>query len=396
MVFGANRASRSARNVGGTANPYASVKFGNTTQRTSEVYDSLDPIWPRQETMFMDVAMPASELTHPAFVESSPASVSSELQSSSSGLPQLSYKTPNTVLTVALFHTPEVGRVHKYPSKGAGSFSGDSDDQFLGMASVDLMELFTGRRHTFDEWLPLSGTEYSQGRIRIVCEYEASDPPPRPGDYVRFTSFCHPADLYPVEPGRKYQVAELDGDDVIISYKTPEGWICSFQAHRFMLICDERHHNALEYCQDELASLSERLTHSPMLHSVVETVERVAVDGLLSVGSDVVHGGLSLLGRWFEGGLETAINDVVHATNLDGRHNPNALDTLGLPNTDSTDTTSDQGEAKKMPASAASPWTRTESTEALPNMPACPITGEPMIDPVVAADGKYRIQKTKD
>jgi hypothetical protein len=41
--------------AGGGTNPYASVKFGNTTQRTSEVFDTLDPIWPRQETMFMYV-----------------------------------------------------------------------------------------------------------------------------------------------------------------------------------------------------------------------------------------------------------------------------------------------------------------------------------------------------
>ena len=31
------------------ANPYASVKFGNASQRTSEVFDTLDPIWPLQE-----------------------------------------------------------------------------------------------------------------------------------------------------------------------------------------------------------------------------------------------------------------------------------------------------------------------------------------------------------
>jgi hypothetical protein len=46
---GGNRVPGSPISLGvGSANPYASVKFGSTTQRTTEVFDSLNPIWPRQ------------------------------------------------------------------------------------------------------------------------------------------------------------------------------------------------------------------------------------------------------------------------------------------------------------------------------------------------------------
>jgi hypothetical protein len=379
MAFGGSRRISSLRNSGGTANPYASVKFGNSAQRSSEVFDTLDPIWPRQETMFMDVSLPLSELTHPE----PPSAARDEAES----LPQKdsSYKKPPTVLTVALFHTPEIGKVNKYPTKG-GALSGDSDDLFLGMASVDLTRLFTGRDHTLDSWLELSGTQTSRGSVRIVCEYEATDPPPRAGDYCRFTRYCHPRDLFPLEPGSPYRVSGVDKDAVMISYKSQEGWICSFEAHRYMLVCEERHHSAVESAQDELASLAERLAHSPLVHAVTETAERVAVDGLLSVGEEIVHGGFSLLDRWFSGGFETIFNDVTHATNLDGRHNPDSGQSLDLPEMGSSvslDAKSDTDEATYNDAVK-----EEEPGQALPNMPCCPITGEPMVDPVVAADGK--------
>ena len=303
--------------------------------------------------------------------------------------PSTEYSPPNAVITVALFHAAEIGKANKYPSKG-GAYSGDSDDLFLGMASVDLTQLLTGLRRNFDEWLPLSGTEHSRGAVRLVCEYEPSDPPPRPNDWVRFSSFCHAADLFPLSPGLRYRVGEVDGDDVLLSHQTPEGWVCSFQAHRYMLICEERHIGAMEHCQDELASLTERLAHSPLVHSVAETVERVAVDGLLSVGSDVVHGGLSLFGRWLDGGLDTAISDVAHATNMDGRYNPNTVDSLvSRPRTPQS-VASDVSVAttKNSLEPPADELESDSSAVPLAGMPSCPLTLLPINDPVVAADGK--------
>ena len=387
MVFGGNhRLNR------GTANPYASVKFGHCQQRSSEVFDTLDPIWPRQETMFMDVSLPQSELAHPRpndpTREQAAAMPTSQDDSSSSS----TYKKPSTTLTVALFHTSEIGKVNKYPNKGV-SLSGDSDDIFLGMASIDMTKLFTGMDRTIDEWLPLSGvTEGSNASVRIVCEYEPSDSSPRPGDYCRFTTFCHPRDLFPLEPGRQYCVAEVHGDTVLISYTSQEGWVCSFEAHRYMLVCEERHHSTVEVAQDELASLAEKLSHSPLLHSVTETVERVAVDGLLSVGEEIVHGGFSLFNRWMSGGVQTIVSDVTHVTNWDGRYNPDDSERLNLPDVDdASDSHEEENETAKQPANSDKQESSETDAQALPNMPCCPITSEPMIDPVVAADGKLTV-----
>ena len=402
--FGGGKAAQSpARNgrgggADGTANPYASVKFGTSTQRTTEVFDTLDPVWPRQETMFMDVSLPTHKLTHPK-AEDPGLAYAARMPNDSDH--DNDYERPNTVLTVAMFHTPEIGgATNKYPNKKGIELSGDSDDQFLGMASVDLTEVLTGRLHTFDQWVPLSGAgQYSRGRVRIVCEYEASDPIPRTGDLVRFTSYCHPADLFPLVASRLYQVAETNGDDVIISYESPEGWICTFQTHRYSLICEERRHTAFEAAQDELASLTERLKHSPMVQNLQESVERVAVDGLLGVGSQVVQGGFALFGRWAEGGLDTAVQDVAYATNWDGRNNPNSDLNLNSPTGENGDD-HDDGEShffggstsknsgQNSPSKSIDEQLKpVEEAVALPNMPSCPITAFPMLDPVVAADG---------
>ena len=418
-------------NGSGTANPYASVKFGNSTQRTSEVYDTVDPVWPRQEAMFMDVSLPVGKIAHadttsnmtPSYeptgaISSTSVDTTSSSPTATTNQPNDESDTsssplhpPSTVLTIALFHAAEMGRATKF-AKG-GLLSGDSNDLFLGMASINLQRLLTGRDHTFDGWLQLSGTESSRGYVRLVCEYEPSDPSPRSGDYCRFTRFCNPKDLYPLQVGRQYKVAKVDGDIVLISYETSEGWVCSFQAHRFMLICEERHYSTVEAAQDEFASVAERLAHSPLVHTIANTVERVAVEGILSVGEEIAKSGVGLFQRWLTGGVDTVVADVANVINWDGRHNPDVTDDLDLPNLQtssqdgededrrnnthhqqnngdgrrSTYDYDDQMDTKPRAAAISQLALHATEPEALPNMPACPITGFPMVDPVVAADG---------
>jgi hypothetical protein len=387
---------------GVTANPYASVKFGNSTQRSSEVFDTLDPIWPRQETMFMDVSLPLSQLTHAIPEENDPIAMSSAAGATSATAtstagggsdnanstvddPYARYKKPNTLLTVAIFHAPEMGRIHKF----GGFLTGDSDDLFLGVASIDLTRLFTGKISTLDKWLPLQGASYdSRGLIRVVCEYEPSDIPPKPGDLCKFTRFCHPKDLYPLEPGRSYKVDQVtqNGEIVLLSYESKEGWVLSFQAHKNMLMCEERHVGVLDTAQDELITLGERLTYSPLVATVTETAERVVDEGIVGVAEEIAKGGFSLVDRWLKGGFDTVIGDLQNVTNFDGRYNPDTRDRLEL--------SSPVASAGSLPdnheevVEDESPYLVDEDEdEALPFMPPCPITGFPMLEPVVAADG---------
>ena len=195
-----------------------------------------------------------------------------------------------------------------------------------------------------------------------------------------------------MQVGRVYTVQEVDGDEVVISWTSPEGWVSSFLVHRFMLICIERHQSVVGMCQDELASLRERIAYSPLLHVVQETVERVPDEGLIGIGAETIQNGVSLLSRWWDNGFETTAQDLTFATNWDGRHNPSA-ETLANSSEDLFDaaipTPTEQ-------ISSPSPMnqneldlveTRLGLEPPLPNMPPCPITGEPMRDPVVAADG---------
>lgn len=397
MLFGGN-SSRSGPH-GGTANPYASCRFGSTTQRTSEVFDSLNPIWPRGETMYMDVlhsALPDSISPVTPITEYEPADTAvadppkfkagankpvtkatvSKAAAKAQVTPKKGSRTDldeswEPVLIVAIFHNE--GLANKYPSKKGGALLGDSDDQFLGMTAVNLTQLLTGKVRTFDEWLPLTGSDSARACVRVVCEYEASDAAPRRGDYVRFTNFCHPVDLYPLHANRRYFVEECDGDDVLLSYTSPEGWISSFLVHRFMLVCEERHQAAIEMYQDELASIKDRFAYSPFVSVITQSASRVPDEGLVTVASDAFQGGISLFGRWLEGGVGTAVNDLAFATNWDGRHNP---DSLATPSMDETDATQEAQPKEKIEIEDLESYSGTDADfEPLPNMPSCPITG---------------------
>jgi len=402
LFGGRQRSSRMGRMDGshrGSANPYASIRYCGQSQRTSEVFDTTDPVWPRGETMYLDVTLPVSDMvleeddTFESRNDDTRATAASSRQEKPLR-PQLSSVLPKPILTVGVFHASgDHAKAEKYPAKGGKQNAGDSDDPFLGMTAVDLTSLITGKVESFDEWLPLTGTGHSRGKVRLVCEYEASDPPPRFGDTLRFTSYCNPADLYPAPPGGTYVVKEVDGDNLVLEFKSPEGWMCTFSGHRYMFVCEKRHQGAIETCQKELHSISERLSHSPLVSTLVDAVEKVPDEGLVFIGANAVQEGASLLGRWLGGGIGTAVEDIVYATNWDGRFNPNnesaENDSDARANSQIERDTQEKQEKELSVESAEDASTNHAAVErkALPGMPCCPITGEPMIDPVVAADG---------
>lgn len=223
---------------GGSVNPYASVRFGTTTQRTSQVFGTPDPIWPRAEAMYLDVTHPPPEAALVATSASPKASGSADTGRSIPGgkdrarLDSSTRASPTAdswsdvdppVLTVGIFHSNADMSLKKQKYS-----HGDSNDVFLGMATVNLTHLLTGKCR-FDEWLPLQGGPSSaqKSSVRLVCEYEPSDPPPHKGDVVQFTRFCRPCDLYPLTPfGTTYTVEEgcNDNDLVLIQSTSREGW----------------------------------------------------------------------------------------------------------------------------------------------------------------------------
>mmetsp|Transcript_18584 Transcript_18584/g.28092 ORF Transcript_18584/g.28092 Transcript_18584/m.28092 type:complete len:388 (+) Transcript_18584:551-1714(+) len=318
--------------------------------------------------MYLDVSLPAYQVSHRS-VATVDESVIADTEKDDI----------NALVSVSLFNaSKEVSS--KYPSgkKSSANDCGDSNDPFLGTALLDVTPLLTGKKPTFDKWLSLNGGE---GTVRIVCEYEASDPSPGVGDIVSFTKFSRAADLYPVPITLTYRVQELDHDDIVLEYTTPEGWICTFIAHRYMVICEERHQAMMDAYQEELASVKERLAFSPMFREMKSSVKRVPDDGLIDIGLGVLQGAGSIAGRWLEGGIDIVKQDLQYATNWDGRFN----ETVELNAADSPEIAV-SSDVAEMPHSY-DVTCDDDDNDALPGMPECPITGQPMKEPVVAADG---------
>jgi hypothetical protein len=165
-----------------------------------------------------------------------------------------------------------------------------------------------------------------------------------------------------------------------------------------MLLVVDRHYGAMDLYQEEMLSIAQRLSHSPMLSALQESAGRLDSEGMVQVGASVLQGGASLLGRWFQGGLETVVQDLAYATNWDGRFNPDPETSLATGDVASSPTAVSASSGTTAPSSFASQPLSSDvdaggadasfsSRPALPNMPSCPITQEPMRDPVVAADG---------
>ena len=285
---------------------------------------------------------------------------------------------PRPVLSLSVHHSTGTGRKGE---KARGGGQEAAEGPFLGDASIDVTRVLTGAVPILDQWLPLrvegrsaegGGRDFDKdftysGEVRVACEYEPSDPPPRPGDHCRFTRFCDPADLYPIPPSHAFRVDEVEGDEVVLSYTSPEGWLCTFRAHRYAIVCAERHKAALEACSQRIVELTERLAQSPAAGAVRDTVDRVPDEGLLYVGAEAAMRGAGLVGRWFQGGIGLAVEDIVSVTNLDGRH---------LPGPDG-DGMGDLNEENRMGSDSDIDTGRNE--EPLPGMPCCPITSQPMV-----------------
>jgi hypothetical protein len=320
----------------------------------------------------------------------------------------------------------------KWPFGGGGivdsaSILDKDDDKLIGRCSVNVLRILCGKTPYFDEWCALhrdgddtrrwgadDAVSSPAGRVRIVIEYEPTDPPPRPGDHCVFANVrALGRGLYPIAPysirnitgGRSsgrhgnpsnmssltrrpkaYRVEEVVGDNVVLSYQTPnEGWTCTFEVHRYMLLCVERHQAAVEKYREQVLDLCDNLSQSPVVDVLAKTMETLPDEGLVHVGVELVGVGLSLLGRWWETGLDGMVEDLVDGTNLDGRYSHFS---------DEDEKGDDNGDDENAQVQRPSPPPPNHTTETtrddrkpIPGMPYCPITGQQMIEPVVAADG---------
>mmetsp|Transcript_9549 Transcript_9549/g.16271 ORF Transcript_9549/g.16271 Transcript_9549/m.16271 type:complete len:676 (-) Transcript_9549:79-2106(-) len=421
--------------------PYAKLNFRGNTQITSTAFEHAhgDYHWSRGDQSYFDVTCSSFPLrmgkmhqskSYQSFKSKSSSRQSSPNKKETAPKKVASCSKMNTqprqnrpappMLQLSLFSKATSNNKHK---KQFGADTNDGD-YLVGKCSINILRILTGKTPYFDEWCTLHNDNNSAGnqnneagRVRIVIEYEPTDPPPKPGDLCVFAN-VYPIDeeLYPVplytvknvtKPMRSsastssfttlsssslssdhsrstalgvypksFRVDEVVGDYVVLSYKTPEGWNCTFEVHRYLLLCIKRYQAVVEKCKDQVLDLCDNLSQSPMIDIIGKKIEALPDEGLVFVGSEAVGSSVSLLGRWLANGVDFAVEDVVDGFNLDGRYShpeeEESLTQIG-----------DEYDATALPQQPNS----YEEKKALPGMPPCPITGVAMVDPVVAADG---------
>ena len=368
---GANSHSKRRLFQKNLASSYAVLGFGDQIQRTSSIEEAINPSWTRTEpSLFFDITLPITNL-----------------------IPARHEQPPKQILNLSMFHSEDVKskngkKVNKQRHEGVSA----DQDELVGMTSIDITQVLTGKSVCIDKWLPLDSTSpldnaSSSGSVRVMVEYECAEEEPRAGDKVRFTGFVDPT-LCPVPRDQIFKVEEvLPADQVILSYVTPvERWRCRFLAHRFMLISVERHVGAMESLQEELNELTNHIAHSPAVEVVSETVKSLPQEGILAVGMQAAMGSVSLLQRWQKEGLGIVISDLVYAGNFDGKQTPEEDDSDNDSDDDDDDLSVSDRSLSGFDEDGLSVDSDGEISVAS-GMPCCPISGEPMRHPVVAADG---------
>ena len=299
------------------------------------------------------------------------------------------------------------------------------DDYFIGQCSIQVTPILSGKIPYFDEYCTIfndcdMAAESEAGRVRVILEYEPLDPPPRPGDVCCFANIFQASELYPIphrtisntvrpvassasmstlstksssssansrssvttvtSQPKTYRVEEVIGDHVVLSYETPERWLCTFEVHRYLLFTVERHQAVVEKAKEHVLDFVDNISQSPMIESLAHTIDKIPDEGLVYVSADVVEGGIGLAGKWWESGIQGAVEDIVDATNLDGRYCHYSI-------SDEEEEEESLGDEDGESKVATYKNSEDDVAEPIPGMPNCPITGTPMIHPVVAADG---------
>ena len=424
---------------------YARMAFKGQVQLSGTAVEHThgDYHWSRGDSTYFDVTCPANFVRQHKSTKDEPSAPSSAKKPCSDAATgqqqqqqQQQQQLPNLIELKFYAKTGSTnkrcGKPKQLPVKET-----DIDDYFIGQCSIQVTRILSGKIPYFDEYCTLyngsdTAAQSEAGRVRVILEYEPLDPPPRPGDVCCFSSLfqAQASELFPIphrtisntvrpvasstsmstlstksssstENSRStvatvtsrpktYRVEEVVGDHVVLSYDTPENWLCTFEVHRYLLFTVERHQAVVEKAKEHVLDFVDNISQSPMIESLALTIDKIPDEGLVYVSADVVGGGIGLAGKWWESGIQAAVEDIVDATNLDGRYCHYSIsDEEEEEEEEESFGDEDETESKVQPQARVAAYKNSEDdgTEPIPGMPACPITGTPMIQPVVAADG---------
>lgn len=369
---------------------FACVSFGEKSLKTSSVEgDTSNPSWTKSEPSLLfdvhvDIQTPTKRKLNNSRSSVEKKNMEFQLDDDETDTLDLNFspmprmKNPN--VTIILFHSSEnshnIDKARNISSPPTKINTSQFGDELVGTASLDVTQVITGKVSILDKWLPLKYGDDGEvtGNVRVIVEYDLNENNIRVGDKVQLHGFV---DLLscPMPSSQIYHVDQLVGDEAILSYITKvENWKCVIQVHKNMIVAVEKRLNPVERCSKEIVSLATNISHSPAVDVVTETIQKLPQEGIVTVGMQAAMGGLSLLDRWSKLGIQTALNDFVYATNLDGEATPEDLDDTIL--------TGDEHESISLCSTEGE-----LSSHLSREIPLCPLSIKPMHRPVIAADG---------
>lgn len=366
---------------------FACVSFGEKSLKTSSVEDTCNPSWTKSEPSLLfdvhvDIPTPTKRKLNNSSSPVRKKNIEFQLDDDETDtldlnfLPMPRMKNPN--VTIALFHSENshIDKTRSVSSPPTKINTSQFGDELVGMVSLDVTQVITGKVSILDKWLPLTYGDNGEvtGNVRVIVEYDLNENNIRVGDKVQLHGFVDPL-ACPMNSSQIYHVDQLVGDEAILSYITKvENWKCVIQVHKNMIVAVEKRLNPVERCSKEIVSLATNISHSPALDVVTDTIQKLPQEGIVAVGMQAAMGGLSLLDRWSKLGIQTAFNDFVYATNLDGEATPEDLDDTIL--------TGDEQESISLCSTEGE-----LSSHLSREIPLCPLSNKPMHRPVIAADG---------
>lgn len=360
----------------GSSNPYAMLEFEGSTQGTSVVPNTTEPVWPREQ-YFFQVKMPVmhAEADEDGYgglqlggSGSASASAGGPLYSTRMNaklggggggdlgkggkmdkLAMFSSSEPH--LHVMLVHkeggaaaaTATAGDMMSAASSSAdtGSHAADFDptvftkpgkggkggggagnngvppgDRLLGEAFVNIVDLATARVKSLDEWFPLS----EGGAVRLVVEYDVLEPPPQPGEMVRLLGFGAATDLWPLPLREEMQVqkyVDANRDRLLVTYETPEGWNCQAEVHRFHVMSAGRHqtlrHEYQNKALDWAIGVQAKFEEAPFFQEAGNVLDKICDGVPPTVVLEEVGGRVvSTVSRWCDLGFIDGLGEAFH------------------------------------------------------------------------------------
>lgn len=336
-------------------------------------------------------------------------------------------------LIVQVFHRVDAGKAAAAAASSAATTSATAqetpEDKLLGSVVVPLLPCLMSSSSSHRAWYPLSGEDHHDaGQIQLALHFDVGGMAPIKGDLIRLAGFGG-MEYYSktIPAGVRLEVVETFQDQVFAQYKSIEGWMLSFEFHRNLVhvvhrpsilreahtqlhgqITRVRQSRVLQRAQGMWLALpdthrkqaiqtyqftlfSGALLYETLVKGISETLSHGLTSGVVTCktnGSDAYAKVKDEFLRLFwTPGYFDGLDEVCDCGPAKARgriFSAFTLEDLSAQERKSDDNRSEEGHHEDVEGDDDE---YDFEEEVCPEQLICPITGCPMVDPVVAADG---------